>query len=497
MPSSSSRELLLRWSLALGCFALIVFFFSPAFGAFSLWSRVPELGGLIEVRRGVSVLEQAAHPGAAVSDPLHRAIQWRLLFPVIGHLLSLPPAALFGLAYVGCVLVLGYVVSLLRASGLRWDQTALATVSLGACSWHFVSTGWLGYYDAWLALGLLIVAFGRSWWAVWAACLWAPWVDERFVVAAPFALLCRWIATRSAVPGAGGFDRKNAGVAAALLGAYAIVRLGLLAGDSAENATLVGYFSGKNYLDAPAGRILLGVWEGLRSGWFLLIGGIIALGATTRPGILLSITSIALVAIGLATAQDYSRSMTMLLPAAVLGVRLAAAHRPALLRGLAPVAALTLLLPAHHVMNDATSRIFYLYHQLAALRNPPLIATPEYHELAAIRAMEQGDFARAEQDLALAIKLAANPAMPAKQRGVLYASAQRWEEAKRDFTTVIEHAPENPDGWFLRSQVEYALQQLPAARSDFEHAKSLASPEWLRRPDVSRYAAKLYPQGRP
>ena len=39
--------------------------FSPSWAAFSLWSRVPEMSGLLEVRRGASVLAQVAHPGAA------------------------------------------------------------------------------------------------------------------------------------------------------------------------------------------------------------------------------------------------------------------------------------------------------------------------------------------------------------------------------------------------------------------------------------------------
>jgi hypothetical protein len=42
------REILLRWLLALGRFAALVFFFSPTWGAFRVWSRVPEMGGMLE-----------------------------------------------------------------------------------------------------------------------------------------------------------------------------------------------------------------------------------------------------------------------------------------------------------------------------------------------------------------------------------------------------------------------------------------------------------------
>jgi hypothetical protein len=98
VESTPRREVLLRWLLAIGCFALLIYFFSLPWAAFRAWSRAPELGGLLELRHGANVLLQTEHPGAPLPDPLHGAIQWRLLFPVIGHMFHLPPAALFGLA---------------------------------------------------------------------------------------------------------------------------------------------------------------------------------------------------------------------------------------------------------------------------------------------------------------------------------------------------------------------------------------------------------------
>jgi hypothetical protein len=102
-----------------------------------------------------------ADPGAPLADPLHAAIQWRLLFPLVGRILHLSPAMLFSLADVGCLLVLGFIVGLLRRIGLAWAECAFATLLLGAASWFFTSTGWLGYYDSWLALALLAVAFAE------------------------------------------------------------------------------------------------------------------------------------------------------------------------------------------------------------------------------------------------------------------------------------------------------------------------------------------------
>ena len=90
-----------------------------------------------------SVLAQVAHPGAPIEDPLHQVVQWRLLFPVIGHVLGLAPVPFFGLAYVGCIAALGYIVTLLRRAGFGWAHTALGTTAIGAASWVFVRpAGW-------------------------------------------------------------------------------------------------------------------------------------------------------------------------------------------------------------------------------------------------------------------------------------------------------------------------------------------------------------------
>lgn len=481
------RELLLRWLLALAVFATLIFFFSPSWAAFRLWSRVPELSGMIEVRRGVSVLEQVSAPGAPLSDPLHAAIQWRLLFPVIGRTLSLPPSLLFALAHLGALLVLAFLTTVLRRAQLTWTSTYLVLVCLGSASWFFTATGWLGYFDSWLALGLLLVAFADTRWPVWLACLWAPWGDERFALAAPLAVFCRWLHRPDK------FDlRRDAAIPAALLVAFVAIRLGVLAHKTAAGATTTGYLGGNNFLDAPFARIALGVWEGLRAGWWLVLAGLAALRPQRPRALVLASASLALLFIGLATAQDYSRSMTMLLPVAVLGALLSlrrpASWLPRTLRFAAPVA---LLLPAHHVMNDRVNPIFYLYHELAALDSPPPAAMSELYELRAIHAMGRGEFAVAESDLALAIKLARNPASPAKQRGILAASQQRWADALRDFSMMVEHDAQNPDAWFMRAQANQALGHAATARSDLDRARSLAPADWTTRPDVARFIARL------
>lgn len=446
----------------------------------------------MEVRRGVSVLEQVNHPGTEIGDPLHQAIQWRLLFPLIGHVLSLPPVLFFGLADLGCVAVLGYVVTLLRGGGWSWLNCSLVATTLGAASWFYTSTGWLGYFDAWLALALIVTAFGTSRWSLWAAALWAPWVDERFAIALPLALVCRWLTLSSpAKSSAGIFDwRKDALVPATFVATFLVIRLAVL--PSGSGASAAGYFGGHNFLNASAARILLGIWEGLRVGWLFVVAGLILLRPRPLPCTALACIVVITIAIGLATAQDYSRSMTMIIPAAVLGAFLIHERLPARNQSLFTFGACAaLLLPAHHVMNDRVNPIYYLYHELAALETPPPGAMPELYELHAIHEMERGEFANAERDLTLAIKLTENPSSPARQRGILYASQGRWADALKDFSTEVENDSENPDAWFMRAQANLALGNVSRARSDIDRALSLGNETWAKRPDVTRFLTKL------
>lgn len=494
MEARPLKEVSLRWLLAGGCFALLLYFFSPPWGAFRAWARTPELGNLLEVRRGVSVLQQVEHPGAAVADTLHGGIQWRLLFPVIGHVLPLPPAGFFALAHLGCVGVLGFIITVLRRRGVAWSSAGLVAVMLGAGSWYFASVCWLGYFDSWLVLGLLVVAFARSPRSVGLACLWAPWVDERFVLAAPLALGCRYLlqargANAATLPD---FGKKELAVPGVLLAAFLLVRLGVLAGLSAPQATVGGYLGTLDVLHAPWSRTILGVWEGLRAGWVLVAFALALAWRNKGQALALGAGLVGVVVVGLVTAQDFSRSMMLVLPVGLLGAisALEAAPRwlPGVLRG---GAAAALLLPAHLVMSNAVNPISSFYHELASLQSPPAAIMPEIYELRAIHAMETGNFAQAEADLTLAIKLADNPADACKQRGVLYASAGRWEEARRDFATMAEHAPENPDAWFMRAQAEQALGNGAAARSDLQQALAVAAPDWSTRPDVARFLNRM------
>ena len=365
---------------------------------------------------------------------------------------------------------------------------------LGSASWFFTATGWLGYYDSWLALGLMLVAYEKKRWIVWITCLLAPWIDERFITAIPLAFLCRWILTQMPSPEESIFTwfRRELSVAVLILGAFVVVRIGVLPQFSAKEATIKGYIEILSHLNTPKYRMALGLFEGVRLGWVFVFAALFllrkkAVVASTLAGVI-----IMLGLLGLYTSQDYSRSMTMLLPAVMLGLLLAIREQATLLPlALRISAVLTLALPAYHVMNDNVVPINSLYHELSFLKSPPPYAMPEVHEVQGIHAVARGQYAEAEFQFTLAVKLSENPSSALLQRGQLYASGKRWSDAFNDFSKAIEQDPENPEAWFMRAQTNFAMGFTEDASKDMSKALQVGSKDWSLRPDVARFRANL------
>ena len=518
MESPHRLEGAKRLLLSLGCFVLLALVFSPSYQAFLLWARVPEAGFMVEVRRAGSVLEQVQHPGIVITDGLHGAIQWRLLFPAIAHLLALPAPVLFSLSPLGCVALLFCLVTVLRRRRVSWGLTSLSVLILGAGSWFFTSVGWLGYFDAWLALGLVGVCCARKPWLLWTACLLAPWVDERFVLAFPLALSCRyWLWTRAHFDEAGSAVRAADTLSAALqetkrpqarwvadylvpsllVVAFAVLRLFVLTSYSGAHATVGGYLPTQHNFQVGPWRLLFGIWEGLRCAWLLLGVGLF-LGWRKQGGrvpVLLAGMALLLIAGGLYTAQDFSRSMTMLLPLAVTGLLVLHEQKASWLPGfIGGLVLLALLLPAHHVMNDRVDTIYPLQHEIYLLDTPPRELMPELYELEGIHKMELGDNAAAEAKFDIAVLLDKHPASALQHRGLLRANQGRWPEALKDFECLCELEPSDSNSWLLYAQACFATNQLQAARTHMRKALSQAPEGWSKRPDVVRFLSKLNQQ---
>ena len=144
-----------------------------------------------EVHRAFHVLRQLQDPWQRIDDPVNRVIEWRLLWPVVGHALGLPRGLFLALPHLGIVLALAAVARLTWRATHDALPVVCATLLGASSSWFFVSSGWLAYFDSWLVLALLLASFGRSRWTLFAAALLAPWIDERFILTLPLCLAGR------------------------------------------------------------------------------------------------------------------------------------------------------------------------------------------------------------------------------------------------------------------------------------------------------------------
>ena len=368
------REWRLAWGLGLLAFALLTVRFAPNWLAFrdgvaEAWPRpgtqteqlaMERAAMAAHSQRGYFVLRQVRDFGAEIDDVNHRIIRWRLLPPAVGRVLRLPDWMTLGLAHVGClVLIVALTRFALRSGpegpGSRREALAFAVVA-GATAPFFTSMGWLGFYDSWLALGFLaVVCSPRRHW-VWLACLLTPWVDERFVLGLPLALVARGLLAEGTWP-AWRWWRAQALVPAALVLAYAVVRLQL--GGAAGSQTVEGYLKsfvfGRGIPLAMRGQ---GLWQGLRFAWVPVLGFALAcslgkfggMRPRFRPVLAVGVGITALV--GMWTVLDMARSMVLILAVVPVGWWWSVRQDWWRRHHVGPwLAVAALVVPAHHVVD--------------------------------------------------------------------------------------------------------------------------------------------------
>lgn len=436
-------------------FVVIICFFCPRFVR---WQglEVPPSYGNPEVNRAVVTLWKIAYPFEASTD---EPVTWRALFPVISHFLRLPRTVFFALPHLGCLLLLAYITHLTcQHTGNRLRAWLTATL-LGTTSWFFVSTGWLAYFDSWYVLGLVVVVFALSRWAVAAACLLAPWVDERFVLALPLCVIVRAIHLRSFHDQSWQALRRDAAVVAGTVGPYILLRLYLLLGgrdeDTADHLRTFHYLT-----DLDPWQTVESLWSGLRAGWLFVAAflwwaappgrrwGAAALGAAVV------ITMAAIMQVG----GDFSRNTSILIPTAMLGVLLLHRARQPRLGVIISVALVfNLLAPAVHGFNRWRIPIKNLYTEIQNYRNPPLSVNPAHYTKLALSLWQQGDPTNAVMNLTFAIRL--DPRYPAAwyNRGLLRQQLDDPQGAIADLTRALEVAP---PAWPDRATAEKHLDSL-------------------------------------
>jgi hypothetical protein len=314
---------------ALGALALALFVFAPR-----LWlirARAPES---FQWSRATTYLKQCEAPLRRDIEP---AMLWRLGPPVVAHALGLRGLAPLALPWLGVAALCGYVAVLAARRSADGRLVFGAVLLVTASEAVLTPAHWLGLNDAWAWLGLLAVAFGRAGWALPAAVLLAPWVDERFIIGLPLALLVR-ANDRGEAPA-----WRHLGPLLWLL-PYAAARIAF-SGDAAVAEPT------RSFLGTHLRQIaIIGPWAPLawwmawRGGWLPIVY------ACTPRRRLLGAATAATLGVTVALAADMSRSAAVLAPVMLFGVfeyaRRAPERAP---RHVLALALLNLALPAAHV----------------------------------------------------------------------------------------------------------------------------------------------------
>jgi tetratricopeptide (TPR) repeat protein len=478
----------LRGALFASASAIVLLaLFCPRWNIFVAWSRVPEFNEFIEVRRAATVLQQVEHPFSPLTDPIHRVVRWRLLFPLLGHVLHLPPTVFLALPALGAWLALLRLWQLARAGGCSEWTAWCATTALGATGWFFASTGWLGYFDAWLVLALLTVSHGSRTWTLAAVCVLAPWIDERFIIALPLALGIRYRERLIGNQGALREILRELMVPAAATVAYLVVRIALAG--QAGSPGVGEYLKAQQALSAPFSRQLAGLWESLRFAWVFVALGLFAWLRPAPVRIRVALAAIAALTafVGFAIANDLSRSMTLLLPLAVVGMAWGARYVKAWPAALSVMLVAALGLPARHIVTDFVLPIPRFPAVVQAWKQPVGILAPLTWVERSNGLVAAGRLPEAEQTLAIALRLAPNFAPAYNARGFVAAKSSRWDAALADFARACALEPKEDSFWFNQAFAAQQLQRPDVAARALAEAKRLAKPD----SDVARKIAEL------
>lgn len=268
--------------------------------------------------------------------------------------------------------------------------------------------------------------------------------------------------------------RGSWGGAAALGVAFVVVRFSLAGGT--ESLGFVEYVSQQQTFRIGVGRHLLGAAAGLRFGWVLVAAAAVLIWRTQPPKIAWGLIGVLVATIALSAliANDLSRSPSMLLPFALLGLVLANARGLAPLTILVPLSLVALALPAQHVVTDFTLPIDRLPTVLRARAEP----TGTLSALNWVKRAEElvglGDRDAAERHLEVALRLDARCGAAYNVRGFLAYQRSEWKPAFDNFARACQLTPAEPPFWLHQAYAAWKLGDSPAYTRAIAEAKRLA-----------------------
>ncbi|MCX6950541.1 MAG: hypothetical protein NTX39_12870 [Opitutae bacterium] len=325
-PISFRRVIL----IVCGSLTLSVLFFAPR-----LWLMKVYVPGSFQWDRAHTFLQQCEQPLRRDIEP---AMLWRVLPPLVAHALHLPGRTPLVLPWFGLLAATTYAAVLLRR---RLDDTRFifgGTLLFATTSAVLVPVGWLGMNDAWVWLGLLVVAYGRAKWSVPLACLLCPWVDERFIIGYPLA----WLVARQ--------ERNEPIMGRPLLTTlwllpYTAIRLLINRQDESADAFVHQQLTTSLQL-LPL--VPLGWWMGLRAAWAAVAYALWDFSRSRLAGTGLAL--LGTLGISVSLASDLSRSVAIATPLVLAGCFALARRHPAQApRVLLILGVINLLIPAAHL----------------------------------------------------------------------------------------------------------------------------------------------------
>lgn len=489
---SPARPALISLGVAVTAGLLVLFMFTPRF---VLWRgmlidhRLP----FPEIHRAHDALEQLQNPWAKSDTPSNAVLSWRLMFPLIWHYGHLPPWAYLAMPFICCPVTLWLVAWLSYRRLQDWRQVWIITALFAALPWYFVSTGWLSYFDSWLMLGLLTVAFVPSRTALALACLLTPWIDERFILALPVAFPVRLIALRRIEERAWRSVSLDVAVIVAANMPYLGIRtVAWIQGDAGSSGYVRQYWS--EMLAVPVTRFLEGLWSGFRAGW-LLIGAAICFAAQRigwKWGALFAAIVVGSSVASLLIAADMSRTLSIEAPVMLLGAWLWCEDKhPKSRYALPAILAANLLLPAAHVVWPFTINIRYLYSELDNYRNPPGELQAETYFKMAKDMLAQGNRAGALWGYDLAIRLDRDFPQAYAGRAAVRLEIGEIDQALADLESALQRKPDLADALLMRGSVRRARGEMLAAIEDFHKALASAPPDWALRQQTQEFLDDL------
>lgn len=341
-----ARIPLVRLSLWVSLFAVAwsVAFFSPRFGN---WTRGYPYSW--ETFRGAQFLMQTVDPWRRDVEP---AMHWRLLPPLVAHSLGLKKERALVIPWAGVLALLGATFVGLVVQGVSRCRAVLVVLALCVSGGALTPIHWLGINDAWAWFGLVVVTCGRGRLSLILPVLLFPWVDERFLIGLPLAVIARCTIAPSEAAGATG--RRAMAWALAATVPYLATRLVLsrfVLNDGTGNLALFTWQEAGRWLPlAPQAW-----WMSGRAAWLFILAWLLL--ASRREGrawtVIPSVALTATIVITACLAHDLTRSTGVAWPAIMAGAILLRGHtRPWITLIFPGVAVLNALLPTGHIVNQ-------------------------------------------------------------------------------------------------------------------------------------------------